>query len=732
MIYGDVASTRFDVAVSDPTLKRLDYVETDHNGARVLGIVERVTRLSALSHEDALAGAGSEEQGRLAAHIHVIGFRDASGRVQVPRTPFAAGATVRAADEGLITNLLGLAKGGAYIGHVKGLDVPVQLSLNTLAQKHLSVLAKTGAGKSYTVGVILEEFLRAKVPLVILDPHGEYGSLRHPNMEDRELHAMVRFGIKPKAFHKQIKEFAIDTNLNPEAEPLRLEGINLEAREIVDILPTKISAGQVGVLYQAVKDVQEHNPAYTIEDITRAVGTNKSNAKWNVLNALEALQATRLFHVRGTPVKDLVKPGQCTIINLKGVSPDIQEVVAGRLAAMLWSARKRNNVPPHILVVEEAHNFCPERGVGTAVSGPVLRTVASEGRKFGMGLVIVSQRPAKVDKNVVSQCNTQVVLKVTNPNDLKAIVASVEGITSETADEVQRLPVGVALIAGGGLTQPVFVDVRPRMTRHGGASIDIVEGGKAVDFTTADEPDQPVPEVQAPPPEPTSNVTAAAADDDEVFSWPPGFAPEPPEATPLWRAEPQRFRPPPTPEPAPEPPAARPPVEPRISAPPPPVARPAPVPRPQRTDAAHTPVRPSTQRPRERRSAEPEPVAPVQPSVPPKPQVAPRPVAPAKPARLSSADLRAVLRVAQRVGLTGTDDPDHAAQIVADLARSDGRHPDEALRQYVQIAQAVCGESTPFCIRCPLREDCQFHAGLQAQRHKERGGIRRLWRKTVD
>lgn len=651
VIFGDVASTHFGIAVSDPSLKRLDYVEAEHQGARVLGIVEKVTRQSDLSYEQAMRGGAHEGEERLTADVHVIGYKDGQGRVVVPRTPFAAGATVRLADETLVASILGLeggSKGGAYIGHVKGSQIPVHLNLNLLAQKHLSVLAKTGAGKSYTVGVILEEFLNHKVPLVILDPHGEYSSLRSPNMEEKELDAMVRFGVKPKQFQQQIREYAIDTHLNPDAEKLRLEGLNLEAREIVDILPTKLSGGQVGVLYQAVKDVQDHNPSYTLRDVMDVVGLNKSNAKWNVLNALEALEATGLFHIKGTPVKDLVRPGKCTIINLKGVSPDVQEVVAARLTAMLWSARKKNQVPPHILVVEEAHNFCPERGVGNAVSGPVLRTVASEGRKFGMGLVIVSQRPAKIDKNVLSQCNTQLVLKVTNPNDLKAIVSSVEGITNQTADEVQRLNVGTCLVAGGGLTQPVLVDIRPRLTRHGGASIDVV-GGKQ------EEPEE--------------------IEDLEGTPWEDGFDAEP--------------------EPEPEPKRGL----------------------FGRKKGSAPPKEP-----------EPEPfVHAAEPDEPEDDDLIDWEDPPAPRATNGASDAALAHRVARRLGVVGGEDPMATARLLEDLALRQGRPAKHYIGAYAQIARTVCLDE-PMCIRCPMRDQCATHQGMQQQRQKARGGLRRLWR----
>src|SRR5207244_160780 len=158
------------------------------------------------------------------------------------------------------------------------------LSMDTVAQKHLSVLAKTGAGKSYTVGVILEELLKANVPLLILDPHGEYGSLRSPNLDEGELEAMARYRVTPKSFAKQAKEYALDTQRSPDAQRLGLEGMNLEGRDIVDLLGGKLSGGQVGVLYQAIKEAKEHLPAYTLRDIMDGVARNKSNAKWNVLN----------------------------------------------------------------------------------------------------------------------------------------------------------------------------------------------------------------------------------------------------------------------------------------------------------------------------------------------------------------------------------------------------------------------------------------------------------------
>jgi hypothetical protein len=161
---------------------------------------------------------------------------------------------------------------------------------------------------------------------------------------------------------------------------------------------------------------------------------------------------------------------------LKGIPPEIQDVIVYKLLKDLFSARKQEKIPPFFCILEEGHNFAPERGFGKAKSLEVIRLISSEGRKFGLGLGIISQRPALVQKTVLAQCNTQIILKVTNPNDLKAIVSSIEGITSETESEIQNLPVGSALVCGL-VDRPLIVNIRPRKSKHGGHAINILGNG---------------------------------------------------------------------------------------------------------------------------------------------------------------------------------------------------------------------------------------------------------------
>ncbi|MFA5861985.1 MAG: ATP-binding protein [Candidatus Thermoplasmatota archaeon] len=479
VVFGNVSTTDFRFAVRDSTLKRLDYVQVEHptDGALVAHVLE-VTRETNLSFEDATRMGYHEPQStrdHLVGKARVIGFRDARGLLQAPRTPVPAGAEVRRVDSALLAHVFGLRDtDGAYLGTVKGYDLRVILDINTLVQKHVSILAKTGSGKSYAVGVLMEELIKKGVPVVVIDPHGEHHSLAQPNNSPNDQVARRRFGVTPRNYGEHIVEYSPDTQANPNAAPFALESTNLEARDIADLLGGKLSNSQMGILHAAVRDLRTKGKDYDLVAVLDAVRESASNAKWTLVSTFESLVGLGIFTGKSTAIESLVTPKKVSILNLKGVSPDVQQLVVAIMTRRLFEARKLGKVPPFMLVLEEAHNFAPERGMATTVSGDVMRTIASEGRKFGMGLMVVSQRPAKVDKNVLSQCNTQLILKVTNPNDLKALASSVEGLTSDSEDEIQRLPVGVAFVSHPRISIPVLVEIRPRETSHGGESVDVM------------------------------------------------------------------------------------------------------------------------------------------------------------------------------------------------------------------------------------------------------------------
>jgi len=504
LIYGDVGSTKFNFTVDGHTIRKFDYVAAPHDEGYVLAQVMDIKGYSDLKFENAITlksnGALPPVKSDVSAFAEVIGYRDNEGHLQSPRTPFQAGARIMLAHEDLIRHVIGLHSekaNGAYVGLLKGHDLPVYLNIDSLVQKHICILAKTGGGKSYACGVLIEELLKKKIPLVIIDTHGEYVSLGKPNKDKKDEKNMEKFGVKPNDYGNQITIYSPLAG-GENVKHLTLNGMNLEGREILDLLQAKLSGPQIAVLYQTIKELKEFKQQYSIRDIIEAVERTKSNAKWNVIASLESLDSIGVFTEKGTSTEELVQKGKCAIINMRGVPPDIQDVVVARLAGELFTDRKAGRVPPFLCVIEEAHNYCPEHGVGHAVSSQMLRTVASEGRKFGMGLCVVSQRPAKIDKNIISQCNTNIILKVTNPNDLKAIIQSVEGLTSQTYDEIQRLPIGVALISGASIQIPILVEIRTRETDHGGKSVTVFKDIDHADFEQK-MPKMPPPPKQATP-----------------------------------------------------------------------------------------------------------------------------------------------------------------------------------------------------------------------------------------
>ncbi|MFP4112102.1 MAG: ATP-binding protein [Candidatus Woesearchaeota archaeon] len=406
------------------------------------------------------------DEDKTIAKCNIIGYKDKDGKIKQIRMPFKPQTEVLIAEDDFIRDIIQISeKDGAYVGKLEGKNIPIYLDLKKLLTKHIAVLAKSGSGKSYTVGVLLEEILELNVPLLIIDPHGEYSSMKYANDDQKDIAAMQRYGVKPKRYTRQIREYGFINDMNP----LKLND-DLKAQELIHLLPTRLSSAQLAILYNAVKNLKKIDFTNLILELEM----EESPSKYNIISVVDHLKAFNLFSVNYTPYNELIQPGRCSIVNLKGLPPEAQEIVVYKLMKDLFDQRKINKIPPFFVVVEEAHNFCPERGFGESKSSKILRTVASEGRKFGLGLCVITQRPARLDKSVLSQCTTQIILKVTNPNDLKAVLNSVEGINTQSEKEIQNLPIGSSLITGV-VDMPLFVNIRPRKTKHGGVAVNILQ-----------------------------------------------------------------------------------------------------------------------------------------------------------------------------------------------------------------------------------------------------------------
>ena len=448
-IRGKTTPTQFSFDVED-SVRNLEYVKVYHGeqGYVLCQVVDV-----------------EKSEDTTVAHCNVVGYRD-EGRLKVPRTPFDPETEVLLADDEFIAETIKIEDStrGGHLGTLNGRNIPVNLDLNKVLTKHMSVLAKSGSGKSYTVGVLLEEIMDKGIPVLVIDPHGEYGSLKRPNPDQGATEQLKEFGLSPQGY--DVVEWG-DPDVVDGARRLRIPH-DFSSRETTEILPKSPTGAQRAVLYNALKKMDSTD----LESLIHTVDLDDSTAKYQLLGMLEHLQDLDIFTEQSFDYQQFIEPGTCTILNFKGLEPYVQELVVYKVVKELFQRRKEKSVPPFFLVVEEAHNYAPERSFGEKQSSDIMRTVASEGRKFGLGLCVVSQRPARVDKNVLSQCSTQVLMKITNPNDLKAVSKSVENLTSATQEEIKNLAVGTGLVTGIN-EMPLLVDIRPRQSEHGGEADEI-------------------------------------------------------------------------------------------------------------------------------------------------------------------------------------------------------------------------------------------------------------------
>ena len=177
---------------AEARIRKLDYISMkDPEGRWILGRIDSIVRYA----EKTMAKAD------------IIGYRDTRSFLKTPNTPFAPDTPIFAAERDFIKKTLGLSSEGAYIGMLEGYKIKVSLPLKHLLTKHIAILAKTGGGKSYIAGILLEELAEKGVPVVVIDPHGEYYSLARKNNRESETRFMERFGVEPKSYKGQIRLF---------------------------------------------------------------------------------------------------------------------------------------------------------------------------------------------------------------------------------------------------------------------------------------------------------------------------------------------------------------------------------------------------------------------------------------------------------------------------------------------------------------------------------------------
>jgi len=395
-------------------------------------------------------------------------------RTARPYFAVSPGAVVRRIDEDTLSAFLKLDnKEGLHLGNLAYHSLEFTPSINRLLSKHLAILAMSGAGKSYFISVLLEEILSRKkeqgrLSVVVVDVHGEYSYLKD---------------IKPEDLGLSDDEFKVE-HIRGSHIQIPVQSL---AAETISSLVADMSSIQVRDLRRVISEMRgTMKDGYTLADIVTRVRENETISK-NTRDALVGwlinLDDTRLFGKSSVPdVRSIVKPGKITLIDLSDfISLKKKQIVVAHLASELLYLRRRDEIPPVLLILEEAHQFCPESRHELALPKSRIETIAREGRKFHALLCLISQRPVKLSTTVLSQCSNQAILRCTNPYDLEHIGRSSEGIDRSSLDAITTLEIGEALFVGETVSVPTFVKIRKRKYEPDGLALSLTDAVKRAD-----------------------------------------------------------------------------------------------------------------------------------------------------------------------------------------------------------------------------------------------------------
>ncbi|MGC8850797.1 MAG: ATP-binding protein [Candidatus Micrarchaeia archaeon] len=400
------------------------------------------------------------------ANCGVLGVLD-SGALKRCGFPPAPGARVLAADQQVVSTVAGF-DGGVELGELLNHGIPVRVNLSRLLQKHLAILGMSGSGKSHAAAVVLEEVLSRKagegrLAAVVFDAHGDYLGFAD---------ASTAFGAHTKVV---------------DCGDLRISTKHLTASFLREILPeiTATGAREFSRTLQRLSK-ERGNAGLEVSEIVDAVEGDESlkeNVRLPLLGWLEELSEISVFGRADNPdLREVIRPGKLAVFDLSGVnSLKKKQLLVSFVAKMLFALRRQQEIPPYLMLVEEAHNFAPEKASReNALSKNIIETVAREGRKFGACLCLVSQRPVQLSTTALSQCNSFLVMRVTNPYDVEHIAKSCEGIDRSAQNQITSLRTGEGILLGEAVNFPLFLRVRQRKSAKAGKSKSVEE--QALEF----------------------------------------------------------------------------------------------------------------------------------------------------------------------------------------------------------------------------------------------------------
>ena len=502
------------------------YVAIRQNDVSIIAIVTRMTEQEALAAPT--IETPGEDTARLSfakrvARLTPIGSLRADGQFDrgVVRYP-TTGAEVHAMGAADIATMFERYQSmGFSVGTVATYpSLKVCLDPSNLFGRHVAILGQTGSGKSWAVASLVQRAVSVmpRAHIIILDLHGEYcwerGTTRHYAFED----AVVR--------HVEARELEIPYWLMTYAElcDLLIDHTDFSAhnqtavfREVLGAL--RVAEGKRLGLARTTIDTPVHfdlaalrgavegkNGLVASETTGQPIKGPLTGAFDNFLMRLDSkLNDVRYDFLLKPKVRkdsaslegllrDFVGLGSpraaVTVMDLSSVPFDVRPTVAaqiGRLAFEFNYWNPENRAFPILLICEEAHAYIPRAADSQfAGSRKSMERIAKEGRKYGVGLAVVSQRPHEVSETVLAQCGTFVCLRITNPDDQAYVRSLVPESEGDLVSVLAGLGRGEALILGEAVPIPTRAQIdRPNPTpnsddvnffdawRHGPTDLDV-------------------------------------------------------------------------------------------------------------------------------------------------------------------------------------------------------------------------------------------------------------------
>jgi DNA helicase HerA-like ATPase len=322
--------------------------------------------------------------------------------------------------------------------------------------RHTFLCGQSGSGKTYSLGVILERLLlETSLRIVILDPNSDYIRL-----------AEVRDGAEPETAARY-RHAATGV----EAPALRVRLADLEpavqaALLRLDPIDDREEHAELAALLAAERPPTLEALATSERPEARRLVLRARNLGLDVLG-LWARDAP------GSLLDALTAEGpRCAVVDLGSLpTREEQGLVAASVLGALWQRRERRE--PVLVVIDEAHNVCPAQPSDPLVALATEHAVriAAEGRKFGIYLLVSTQRPQKVHENVISQCDNLVLMRLNSAADAAFAQAVFSFVPAGLVERATTFRLGEALVAGKVSPNPALIRFGARIAEEGGADV---------------------------------------------------------------------------------------------------------------------------------------------------------------------------------------------------------------------------------------------------------------------